>query len=99
MNLEGSKVIIFGGTSGIGLATASLAAQSGANVVIVGRDPDRLAGALAKLPPGTTGTNVDAVIALPSRNSSGTPVPLTIWFFRSAAAAAQDHSQSSISRA
>jgi NAD(P)-dependent dehydrogenase (short-subunit alcohol dehydrogenase family) len=60
MNLEGSKVIIFGGTSGIGLATASLAAQSGANVVIVGRDPDRLAGALAKLPPGTTGTNVDA---------------------------------------
>ncbi len=60
MNLEGSRVIIFGGTSGIGLATASLAAQSGANVVVVGRDPDRLAGALAQLPRGTTGTNVDA---------------------------------------
>ena len=49
MNLEGSRVIIFGGTSGIGLATASLAAQSGANVAIAGHDPDRLAGALAQL--------------------------------------------------
>ena len=60
MNLEGSKVIVFGGTSGIGLATAEMAMQAGARVVVVGRDPDRMAGALARLPAGASGMSADA---------------------------------------
>jgi NAD(P)-dependent dehydrogenase (short-subunit alcohol dehydrogenase family) len=60
MGLEGTKVVIFGGTSGIGLATASMAAQAGAQVAVCGRDPARLASALRQLPAGTTGASVDA---------------------------------------
>lgn len=38
--LDGQRVVVFGGTSGIGLAAAIQAKALGANVVIVGRDAD-----------------------------------------------------------
>lgn len=53
------KVVVIGGTSGIGLATAKLLAAGGREVVIAGRDPDKLAKALAELD-GVTGSAVDA---------------------------------------
>jgi NAD(P)-dependent dehydrogenase (short-subunit alcohol dehydrogenase family) len=37
------RVIVMGGTSGIGLATAELLAAGGAEVIVTGRDPERLA--------------------------------------------------------
>ncbi len=37
------RVVIMGGTSGIGLATAELLHAEGAEVVVTGRDPERLA--------------------------------------------------------
>ncbi len=43
--LLGQTVVVIGGTAGIGLATAQLARSLGAEVVITGRDPDRLAEA------------------------------------------------------
>ena len=49
MNLGGSSVVVIGGSSGIGLATARLAAQAGMEVTIVGRDADRLARARADI--------------------------------------------------
>jgi NAD(P)-dependent dehydrogenase (short-subunit alcohol dehydrogenase family) len=49
MSLQGASVVILGGSSGIGLATARMAAAEGADVTIVGRDPDRLAEAAASL--------------------------------------------------
>lgn len=38
---DNKVVIITGGTSGIGEATAELLAEEGANVLVVGRDADR----------------------------------------------------------
>jgi NAD(P)-dependent dehydrogenase (short-subunit alcohol dehydrogenase family) len=45
--LAGQTVVVLGGSAGIGLATARLARAEGANVVITGRDPERLARAAA----------------------------------------------------
>jgi len=41
MNVVNKKAIVFGGTSGIGLATASLLAAKGATVIAVSRNPNK----------------------------------------------------------
>ena len=41
-SLEGQRVVVIGGSSGIGLATARLARAAGADVTIAGRSEDRL---------------------------------------------------------
>jgi NAD(P)-dependent dehydrogenase (short-subunit alcohol dehydrogenase family) len=45
MTLNGNKVVVVGGTSGIGLATAHAVVDRGARVVLVGRSADKLASA------------------------------------------------------
>ncbi len=62
MKLQNQKVIIMGGTSGMGLATAKAAAAAGAAVVITGRDQNKLHNALAELPQGASGDVVDATV-------------------------------------
>jgi NAD(P)-dependent dehydrogenase (short-subunit alcohol dehydrogenase family) len=57
MNLENQRVVIVGGSSGIGLATARLAAAQGAAVTIVGSR--RVDAALEQLPAGAEGYIVD----------------------------------------
>lgn len=47
--LKGKTVLITGGTSGIGLATARLFLAEGARLAITGRNPERLAAAQAEL--------------------------------------------------
>jgi NAD(P)-dependent dehydrogenase (short-subunit alcohol dehydrogenase family) len=42
--LAGQTVVVIGGTQGIGLATARLARDEGAEVIITARDPERLRG-------------------------------------------------------
>lgn len=51
-------VVVFGGSSGIGLATAQAAVARGADVVIVGRDRGRLDAALEACP-GSRGRTAD----------------------------------------
>lgn len=46
---EGTGVVIAGGSSGIGLATAELLAARGANVGIIGRDTGKLAAAVSRI--------------------------------------------------
>jgi len=60
MDLEGKHVVIFGGSSGMGLATADGAAAAGARVTIASSDQGRLDAALASLPGGCDGVVVDA---------------------------------------
>ena len=46
-DLRGKTVLVTGGTSGVGLATACRLCRMGATVVVTGRDPERLARAVA----------------------------------------------------
>ena len=55
MDLRGQRVVIAGGTSGIGLATAKAAARHGAEVTVISRQQASVDRALADLPPCTRG--------------------------------------------
>jgi len=60
MRLDGQRVVVIGGTSGIGLAVARQAQEAGARVLVAGRSPERVAQALAQLGGTATGESVDA---------------------------------------
>jgi NAD(P)-dependent dehydrogenase (short-subunit alcohol dehydrogenase family) len=60
MNLTNQRVVILGGSSGIGLGTARVLTEAGANVVIAGRSPEKVDQALATLERSVTGEVVDA---------------------------------------
>lgn len=57
---ENSRIVIIGGTSGIGLATARAAAATGAEVVIGSRRAASVERAVAALPANASGLPVDA---------------------------------------
>jgi NAD(P)-dependent dehydrogenase (short-subunit alcohol dehydrogenase family) len=59
MTLAGKRVVVLGGSSGIGLATAQVAAQSDASVVIASSRKARVDAALATLPAGAEGHALD----------------------------------------
>jgi len=62
MKLNNQKVVIIGGTSGIGLATARLLAAEGAQVIIAGRKKKKVEQVLAVLEGSVTGEVVDATL-------------------------------------
>ncbi len=55
MQMNGKRVVILGGSSGLGLATAQAAAAEGAHVVLVSSNQQRVAAALASLPKSSEG--------------------------------------------
>ncbi len=68
-SLVGRTVVVLGGSSGMGLATALAARDAGAHVAIAARTPDRLARAAATVGPDTRsyaldGADGDAVEAM-----------------------------------
>jgi NAD(P)-dependent dehydrogenase (short-subunit alcohol dehydrogenase family) len=58
-DFESQRIVILGGTSGIGLATAERAAAEGAAVVVASSSPDRIDAALELLPDSAEGYTVD----------------------------------------
>jgi NAD(P)-dependent dehydrogenase (short-subunit alcohol dehydrogenase family) len=60
MTLNGQQVVVMGGSSGIGEATAALFAAEGAEVVITGRDQQRLDRAVERIDGKVTAHTVDA---------------------------------------
>ncbi len=67
MSLKGKKIVVVGGSSGIGLATAAMAKAEGAEVIIASRSADKVKAAADKI--GATGvatdvTNDESVINL-----------------------------------
>ena len=52
--LRGQRVLVLGGSAGIGLATARLARARGADVILVARDPDRLRDAANEVDASST---------------------------------------------
>jgi NAD(P)-dependent dehydrogenase (short-subunit alcohol dehydrogenase family) len=61
MSLQGTKVIIVGGSSGLGLATARAALAKGAQVTVTGRSKERLRAAQSELGDGLETAAVDAL--------------------------------------
>lgn len=58
-SLKGKKVVVLGGSSGLGLATAKAAAAEGANVVVVSSNAARVQKAVAELPGNGFGMQSD----------------------------------------
>lgn len=58
MLLAGQKVVVVGGSSGIGLATAQFAKSEGADVVVASRNAERLQAAAGKLGATAIATDV-----------------------------------------
>ena len=70
-NLQDKTVVIIGGSSGIGLATACMAAKAGAHLIIAGRSQEKLDKARAKI-----GAKNCTSYVLDNR----TPVPIEAFF-------------------
>ncbi len=60
MGLEGHRIVVMGGSSGVGKAAAAALGAEGAQVVVTGRDPERLRAAARELGPDARGEVVDA---------------------------------------
>ncbi|MEZ0276534.1 MAG: SDR family oxidoreductase [Roseimicrobium sp.] len=58
--MKDKTILITGGTTGIGLATAQLLSAEGAKVIVTGRNPETLAAAKNLLPKGTVILKSDA---------------------------------------
>ena len=59
MNLRNARIVVVGGTSGIGLGVASAAAERGATPIVVSRRQSSVDRALAELPDRARGATVD----------------------------------------
>jgi NAD(P)-dependent dehydrogenase (short-subunit alcohol dehydrogenase family) len=59
MTLSGKRIVLLGGTSGIGFATAEIAAKEGAAIVVASSRRESVDRAVLRLPKGTEGYALD----------------------------------------
>lgn len=62
-SMSGKTCLLTGGTSGIGLATAEALARAGADLIIVGRNPDRCEQTVARLKSTSENPHIEAITA------------------------------------
>jgi NAD(P)-dependent dehydrogenase (short-subunit alcohol dehydrogenase family) len=74
--LAGQTVIVIGGSAGIGLETARLARAEGADVILTGRNPDRLKQAAAEVGAQRTAAFDATDAASLQRFFEGLPAPI-----------------------
>ncbi len=67
-SLKGKKVVIIGGSSGIGLATAKLVASKGGRVTIASSNQQRIEKALQELPAESIGYAIDVTNEMQVKN-------------------------------
>lgn len=63
LGIAGRRAVVAAGSAGLGLATAQALVDEGVLVAICGRDPDRLAAAVAALGDGAVGVEADLSVA------------------------------------
>ena len=61
MKFSGKKVLVLGGTSGIGLAAAAAFHDAGAEVVVMSRDPEKVASSAKQIGQPCTGVALDVL--------------------------------------
>ena len=61
-SLAGTRVLVLGGSSGIGLATARAAAAAGAKVTLASRSSDKVNAAAMQVGKGAVGVSIDTTI-------------------------------------
>jgi NAD(P)-dependent dehydrogenase (short-subunit alcohol dehydrogenase family) len=61
-NVAGKRILVTGATSGIGLEAAAALAAQGADVVLVGRSPERTQGAVAEVERRSGRTGVESLL-------------------------------------
>jgi NAD(P)-dependent dehydrogenase (short-subunit alcohol dehydrogenase family) len=59
MTLSGKRIVLLGGTSGIGFATAEMAAREGAAIIVASSRRESVDRAVSRLPEGTEGDALD----------------------------------------
>jgi NAD(P)-dependent dehydrogenase (short-subunit alcohol dehydrogenase family) len=59
MSLDGQRIVVIGGTSGIGFAVAKAALAGGAEVMVGSSNPQNVEAAVGRLGPGASGRAVD----------------------------------------
>ena len=59
MTLSGKRVLVIGGTSGIGLGAAQAALEAGASVLVASRSAEKVETAVARLGAGASGRRLD----------------------------------------
>ncbi len=78
MHLDQARILVTGGSAGIGAAIAELAASRGARVVINGRDPERLRAAAERLgaeaAAGDVGRDAEWIVGLAVEKLGGLDV-------------------------
>ena len=97
MTLNGQRIVVIGGSSGMGLATARAAALAGAEVTIASSRRERIDAALSELPDGCVGAALDVrdetqVAGVFERSASS-----TTWYSPQATHSHRVHSPTSAS--
>src|SRR5258708_38802606 len=57
--LNGKRIVVLGGTSGMGFAAAEMAAREGAAIVVASSRREHIDRAITRLPKGTEGYTID----------------------------------------